>query len=321
MNLGNPDRAVGGLAVPRPDGVELRPLARDDLDVALALIAELYGFDVPDPEPFRARFDALVADPDAAPFLALGRDGPVGLIIFRFRRRLNHATFEGWVSDLVVTQRHRRQGIGRSLMAAVIAEWRLRRGHQIMLEVADGRQAARELYRSLAFVEQGRFFELTPVRQRNVAMPAGAEIRAIRDTEDDFEAVTRLLAELGRPAPTEDRLQALRRTYAAHIARSDTASLIALRDGAAAGFCSLEFREPFFTLRPQAWIPDLIVDEAARGFGIGAALLDAAFAEARRRDAYAAVLESGSQRTVAHQLYRTAGMADVGTFWTLARNS
>jgi GNAT superfamily N-acetyltransferase len=190
-----------------------------------------------------------------------------------------------------------------------------------MLEVADGREKARALYRSMGFVEQGRFFEITPVRVRGVPVPAGAEVRPIRDTDDDFDAVTRLLAELGRPAPTEERLPALRRTHAGHVARSGTGSLIALHDGEPVGFCSLEFREPFFTLRPQAWIPDLIVAERARGLGIGAALLDAAFAEAARRDAYAAVLESGSQRTVAHQLYRTAGMADVGTFWTLARNT
>ena len=39
--------------------------------------------------------------------------------------------------------------------------------------------------------------------------------------------------------------------------------------------------------------------ETARGRHIGAALLDAAFAEAIRRGAYAAALESGHQRAVA----------------------
>ena len=53
------------------------------------------------------------------------------------------------------------------------------------------------------------------------------------------------------------------------------------------GFISLEFRQPFFTTAPQAWIPDLVVTESARGRDIGAALLDAAFAEAVRRGAYA----------------------------------
>jgi GNAT superfamily N-acetyltransferase len=95
--------------------------------------------------------------------------------------------------------------------------------------------------------------------------------------------------------------------------------MLAALDGTPVGFISLEMRQPFFTTRPQAWIPDLIVTEAARGQDIGAALLDAAFGEAVRRGCYAAALESGHHRAVAHQLYLTAGMSDVGSFYTLTR--
>ena len=71
MALGNPDRPVGGLAVPRPDGVELRPVGRDDFTDALALVRELYALPDSDAEPHRPAFDAFVGDPDATPFLAL----------------------------------------------------------------------------------------------------------------------------------------------------------------------------------------------------------------------------------------------------------
>ena len=117
MNLGNPDRPVGGLAVPRPDGVELRPFGREDLREALALARELYGLPETDPEPYRAGFESLVNDVDAAPFLAIADGEAAGFIGFRFRRRLNHATFEGWVSDLFVRERFRGRGIGRALLA------------------------------------------------------------------------------------------------------------------------------------------------------------------------------------------------------------
>lgn len=319
MSLGNPDRPVGGLAVPTPDGVELRPLGVDDFEAALALISELYGMRDVDPEPLRDRFARLIADVDSVPFLAVARDDPVGLILFRFRRRLNHATFEGWVSDLVVTPAHRRRGIGRALLAAAIAEWRLRGGHQVMLEVAYEREAARALYASAGFADMGKYFEIAPVVVRGVEAAAGVEARAIADTDEDFDATTRLLVELGRPAPTEMGLAALRRTYTQHAARADTASMLALLDGVRVGFISLEFREPFYVGAPQAWIPDLIVAEAARGRHVGALLLDAAFVEARRRGAYAATLESGHQRAVAHRLYVGSGMADVGSFLTLQR--
>jgi GNAT superfamily N-acetyltransferase len=319
VTLGNPDRPVGGLAVPRPAGVELRPLGRDDFADALALARELYALPEADPEPHRAPYDALVNDPDAAPFLAIADDEPAGFIGFRFRRRLNHATFEGWVSDLFVRDRFRGRGIGRALLAAAIAEWRLRGGHQVMLEVGSDRIAARGLYEAAGFVNQGRYFEIAPVATRSIEPAAGVEVRGIVDDDTDFEATTRLLAELGRPAPSEERLPALRRTYAQHVASADSGSLVASLDGRPVGFISLEFRHPFFTTAPQAWIPDLVVTESARGRDIGAALLDAAFAQAIRRGAYAAALESGHHRQVAHRLYTVAGMADVGSFYTLAR--
>jgi GNAT superfamily N-acetyltransferase len=319
VSLGNPDRPVGGLSVPRPAGVELRPLGRDDFADALDMARELYGLPDADPEPLRPHYDALVNDVDAVPFIAVADGEAAGFIGFRFRRRLNHATFEGWVSDLLVRDRFRGRGIGRALLAATIAEWRLRGGHQVMLEVAYERTSARRLYEAAGFVEQGKYFEIGPVRTRGIRPGPGGEIRPILDHDADFEAVTRLLAELGRPAPTEEKLPALRRTYVEHVRRETTGSLLALLDGTPVGFVSLEFRQPFFTAAPQAWVPDLIVTEAARGRDIGAALLDAALAEAAARAAYGAALESGHQRSTAHRLYLAAGMRDVGSFFTLER--
>lgn len=319
MNLGNPDRAVGGLGVPRPDGVELRPVGRGDFADALALVRELHGLPETDREPLRPAFDALVNDVDATPFLATVDGESAGYVGHRLRRRLNHATFEGWVSDLVVRERFRGRGIGRALLGAALAEWSLRGGHQVMLEVTYERTAARALYESAGFVNQGKYFEISPVVVRGIEPSEGVEIRAITDDDSDFEATTRLLAELGRPAPTDERLPALRRTYAEHVRRAATGSLLAHLDGEPVGFVSLEFRQPLFARAPQAWIPDLIVTEAARGRRVGAVLLDAAFAEAKRRDAYAVALESGHQRSVAHRLYTEAGMADVGSFYTLRR--
>ena len=320
MTLGNPDRPVGGLAVVRPDGVDLQPLGRDDFTDALALARDLYGLDTDaDAEPYRVTYEALVGDVDATPFLAVADGTPAGLIVQRFRRRLNHATFEGWISDLFVRERFRGRGIGRMLLGAAIAEWRLRGGHTLELEVGHERTAARGLYEAAGFVDQGKYFEIGPIRTRGLAPATGVEIRRITDTDGDFDATTRLLAALGRPTPTEEKLPALRRTYLQHVGRADTGSMLAFLDGQPVGFISLEFRQPYFTRQPQAWIPDLIVSESARGRGIGALLLDAAFAEAIRRGAYAAALESGHHRAVAHRLYTTAGMADVGSFFTLAR--
>lgn len=308
MSLGDPDRPVGGLAVPRPTGVELRPLGRDDAGALAALGVQ------PGPD----ALEALVNDVDATPFLAIADGEAAGFIDFRFRRRLNHATFEGWVGDLRVAEAQRGRGIGRALLAAGVAEWRLRGGHQVEVELRRDAVAAYALFEAAGFSDMGKFYEIAPVVERGIKA-ADAEVRPIADDDADFDAVTRLLAELGRPAPSDEKLPALRRTYAAHVARPDTGSLLARVDGVAVGFISLEFRRRLADGALEAWIPDLLVTEAARGRDIGAALLDAAFAEALDRGAAAAELESGAQRQVAHRLYETAGMADVGSFLTLRR--
>ncbi len=319
MSLGNPDRPVGGLAVPRPDGIEIRPLARDDAAAALALVREVHGLGTATDEAARRAFDALVGSVDSASYLALADDEPVGMIGFQFRRRLNHATFEGWVGELAVRETHRGRGIGRALVAAAVAEWRLRGGHQVEVEVRREQTAAIGLFEAAGFEDKGKFFEIAPVRVRGIERQAGVEVRPITAEDDDVAATTRLLAELGRPAPAEDQLPALRRTYGQHVARGDTGSMLAFLEGNAVGFISLELRTRLRDGQPEAWIPDLIVTEAARGRDIGAALLDAAFTWALARDARAAKLESGSQRTVAHRLYVAAGMVDVGSFLTLTR--
>jgi GNAT superfamily N-acetyltransferase len=237
--LGNPDHPVGGLSVRRPQGVELRPLGREDFALALAMVRELYSLPDSDTSPHRTAYEAYVNDPDAAPFLAIADGEPAGLILFRFRRRLNRATFEGWVSDLYVREPFRGRGIGRMLLSAVVEEWRLRQGHAIVLEVGDDRTAARQLYATAGFHEAGRLWEMVPLR----GAPAPVDAAVLRPVEPrDAEAVTRLLAELGRPVPAPEREAAVHRTFVAQINRRDQLASIAEVDGVPAGVVVAELR-------------------------------------------------------------------------------
>jgi GNAT superfamily N-acetyltransferase len=138
-----------------------------------------------------------------------------------------------------------------------------------------------------------------------------------RAAPDDFAAVAALLAELGRPKLLARTREAARAIYLRHVCREDTASLLAEVDGRTVGFMSLEFRERLNQVRPQAWIPDLIVTESARGLGAGKALLLRGFELARERGCFSVTLESAYSRHVAHQLYRSAGMIDDGLYFTL----
>lgn len=324
--LDNPDRAVGGLAVRRPAGVELRPLGRDDIAQAVGMAREQR--DLPplsDPGSMRERWERVVNSADTAPFLATADDEPAGLVVLAFRRRLNFATFEGWLSDLYVRPPFRRRGIGRTLAEAAVAEWRLRQGHRILVEVPAQAAAARATLQPLGFVESMIDFRISlPAGGGRVAqVPSGVSIRPLEDA--DFDAVTRLIAEFGpHRSPVPDRMEAVRRTFASHaraVAAGDSGSLVADLEGTTIGVCILEWRDAFWNAGRMAWIPDLVVTEPMRGRGIGRALLAAGLQRAVAAGAGEMRLESGQRRATAHRLFASVGFETTGTTFTLERES
>lgn len=321
MSLGNPDRPVGGLAVRAPSGVELRPMSRDDLAKAVAMACELHGVDpVAELEGLRGRFEALLGSADVAPFVAeLGGDA-VGVGVLHFRRRLNFTTFEGWISELFVRPDARGRGIGRALLDALVAEWRLRGGHRLQLQVPDRALAAEGLLSRAGFEAWMLDFVQRPITPVAADPPAGFSLRAV--SAADGEAVTSLLSEFGAPrTPAPERMEAVLRTFADHVRRVEAGegrTMVAERDGVV-GVCSVEWREPFWTDETRAWLPDLIVTEAARGGGIGRALLADAVAAAAAHGATQLSLESGRTRTAAHGMYRSTGFVETGQTYRMLR--
>ena len=59
----------------------------------------------------------------------------------------------------------------------------------------------------------------------------------------------------------------------------------------------------------KAWIEDVVVDETARGHGVGEALSLAALDEARQHGAKSVSLTSRPSREVANRLYQRIGFA------------
>jgi GNAT superfamily N-acetyltransferase len=133
----------------------------------------------------------------------------------------------------------------------------------------------------------------------------------------DFEAVTALLEELGRATVTDVTRDDCRRIFEGHLARADTAHLVAEdADGRVVGFCSLHFRERLNYPTEDAWVPDLIVSGGARRRGAAQMFLQEAERRARERGCWLLTLESGYQRAEAHLLYAAFGMADSGKQFT-----
>jgi GNAT superfamily N-acetyltransferase len=136
-------------------------------------------------------------------------------------------------------------------------------------------------------------------------------------TAEDFRAVCGLLAELGRPTVGDGTSDACRAAYMADLGDAAADHLIALDDrGAAIGFVSLHYRRRLNQPTLEAWLPDLVVNERARGAGAGRALLAEAERRARERGCHRLALESGYARTRAHGVYVAAGMTDGGKYFT-----
>ena len=89
------------------------------------------------------------------------------------------------------------------------------------------------------------------------------------------------------------------------ITGESTVMFAAHLDGEIVGLLTLAvFRIPTGL---RAWIEDVVVDERARGNGVGDALNQAALAEARRRGAKTVDLTSRPSREAANRLYQRIG--------------
>ncbi len=119
-------------------------------------------------------------------------------------------------------------------------------------------------------------------------------------TDEVVEAFARLIPQLSssNPPPARDALDA--------IVQSEASVLFLARvDGRIVGSLTLAtFRIPTGV---RAWIEDVVVDESARGHGVGEALNRAAIDEAKRRGAITVELTSRPTREAANRLYQRMG--------------
>jgi len=149
-----PARPVGGLAVRPPAGVELQPAGRDDLVTVLRLLGERESLAPPlSSQAARDRWERIIGSVDASPFLAIAEGEAAGLLLLVFRRRLNFATWEGWVPELVVARTFRGRGIGRALLRVAIEEWRLRGAHRLSVETEPMEDGCAAMLTGLGFEE------------------------------------------------------------------------------------------------------------------------------------------------------------------------
>jgi GNAT superfamily N-acetyltransferase len=275
-----------------------------------------------DPATLHERYEALLNAVDTVAFLAVADGAAVGLAVLQLRRRLNFATFEGWLSDLHVRPSLAGRRIEAALLEAVVAEWRLRGGHRILAPLDRDAAGIREALGAAGFEAAFLNFVMSPVHAPESRGVEGLSIRPL--AAEDADAVTHLIAEFGpRRSPVPDRMEAVLRTYAAHVREvmaHRAASMVADLDGSTVGVCTLEWQRPFWSAELHAWIPDLVVTEPTRRRGIGWDLMSAALRISADAGATVVSLESGAQRVSAHALYRSMGFTEPGRTWVLRRD-
>ncbi|MFV2019913.1 GNAT family N-acetyltransferase [Micromonospora sp. LOL_023] len=129
------------------------------------------------------------------------------------------------------------------------------------------------------------------------------EIEAVRVATDEVvKAFGRLLPQLSRSAKPLDL------TALDELVASDASTLlIARREGEIVGALTLVMF-PIPTGR-RAWIEDVVVDESARGLGVGAALTQEAVRLAREAGARTVDLTSRPSRAAANRLYERLGFS------------
>jgi GNAT superfamily N-acetyltransferase len=149
-------------------------------------------------------------------------------------------------------------------------------------------------------------------RSREAGVGYGSRVWIREARAGDWPEVSALLAELGRPdvRGTEDE-EAARRHFESYLQRADTEAFVAELDGRVVGFVNVEFRPRLNFTTPEAWVPELIVGDAARGKGAGAALLGRCEEVARERDCWSLSLESANWRERAHAFYLREGFDDL----------
>jgi ribosomal protein S18 acetylase RimI-like enzyme len=127
------------------------------------------------------------------------------------------------------------------------------------------------------------------------------EIEVVRDVTDEVVAAFgRLLPQLSRSAEALDA-QALR----ALVSRQGNRVLVARVDGEIVG--TLTLVTLLIPTGLRAWIEDVVVDQAARGRGVGAALTREAVRLARADGARTVDLTSRPSRVAANRLYERLG--------------
>jgi GNAT superfamily N-acetyltransferase len=129
--------------------------------------------------------------------------------------------------------------------------------------------------------------------------------------------IIELLSELGRPEPKQREIKRFAGVVRKYITNNDKTILVAETDSNVIGIISLVFLLRLNRTRPEAWVPDFIVDQQYRDKGIGRELLKRCIWLARKQKCWRIRLETGLSRTRSQKFYKMMKMKPFALAFTL----
>jgi len=160
-----------------PSTVTIEPALSDDEDAIVPLMLEFNRSEgvTWKPAPMTAALRRLLREPELG-LVVVARQGDAGPVagygIATFGYDLEFAGRDAFVTELFVSEPHRRKGLGRGVLAALVELLRARDTRAVHLMVNPDNERARSLYARLGFVVSPRIMmtrELWPARARSTA--------------------------------------------------------------------------------------------------------------------------------------------------------
>jgi len=150
--------------------ITVREASPADWPVVAALLAELGRPDVrgtPEEDAARSLFEEYLERDDAVALVANVDDRVVGFVDLEFRARLNFATPQAWIPDLIVAEDERSAGVGHALLARCEELAAARHCWSLSLESASWRDRAHAFYRREGLTDAAKSFSrlLNPTRE------------------------------------------------------------------------------------------------------------------------------------------------------------
>jgi GNAT superfamily N-acetyltransferase len=134
--------------------MHLRPATPADAE-ALAAMAIAFRNHleraIPTDAQFQASISTLLASGDAAFYLALEGEAPIGYVLQRFRYSMWASGLEATIEDLFVAPSHRQQGTGRRLIQFAVDAAATKGCATVCLDTNENNRASTKIYTDLGF--------------------------------------------------------------------------------------------------------------------------------------------------------------------------